>query len=67
MIPKDAQNWLNGIIAARFTEDAKTVAERQWQKPKLAPKPQQPCDVGLFSNEANQLDLVEMLQEPTND
>ena len=28
--------------------------------------PQLPCDHGLFSDEANQLDLVEMLQDPTN-
>ena len=51
----------------RLATDQRTVAERQWAKPKLAPKPQQPCDVGLFSDDANQLDLVEMLQEPTND
>ena len=51
----------------RLATDQRTVAERQWRKPKLAPKPQQPCDVGLFSDDANQLDLVEMLQEPTND
>lgn len=30
-------------------------------------KPQQPCDVGLFSDEADQLDLVEMLQDPVED
>lgn len=30
-------------------------------------KPQMPCDHGLFSDEAAQLDLVEMLQEPTNE
>lgn len=47
--------------------DQKTVAERQWQKPKLARKPQQPCDHGLFSDEAMQLDLVEMLQDPAED
>ncbi len=29
-------------------------------------KPQKPCDVGLFSDEADQLDLVEMFQDPTN-
>jgi hypothetical protein len=46
----------------RLATDEKTVAERQWQKPKLAPKPQQPCDHGLFSDEAMQLDLVEILK-----
>lgn len=30
-------------------------------------KPQQPCDVGLFSDEADQLDLVEMFQDPAED
>jgi hypothetical protein len=51
----------------RLATDQRTVAERQWQKPTLAPKPQQPCDIGLFSDDANQLDLVEMLHDPTND
>ena len=32
-----------------------------------ATKPQLPCDVGLFSDEANQLDLIEMLQEPLDE
>jgi len=30
-------------------------------------KPQLPADHGLFSDEANQLDLIEMFMEPTND
>jgi hypothetical protein len=30
-------------------------------------KPQKPCDHGLFSDDAAQLDLVEMLQEPVDD
>ncbi len=51
----------------RLATDQKTVAERQWQKPLMAPKPQQPCDHGLFSDEALQLDLVEMFMDPTND
>jgi hypothetical protein len=29
-------------------------------------KPQQACDIGLFSDDAAQLDLVEMFQQPTN-
>jgi hypothetical protein len=36
-------------------------------KPLLSPKPQQPCDIGLFSDDANQLDLIEMLMEPVED
>ena len=31
------------------------------------PAMQLPCDIGLFSDDALQLDLVEMFQEPTND
>jgi hypothetical protein len=27
-------------------------------------KPQAPCDVGLFSDDADQMDLVEMFQDP---
>lgn len=50
-----------------IASDQKTGAERKWQAPKLAPKPQKPCDHGLFSDECDQLDLVEMFQEPTND
>jgi hypothetical protein len=30
-------------------------------------KAQQPCDVGLFSDEADQLDLCEMFQDPAED
>ena len=51
----------------RLATDQKTVAERKWQTPKLAPKPQKAMDIGLFSDDANQLDLVEMFQDPTND
>lgn len=40
--------------------DQKTVAERQWLKPALAPKPQKPCDHGLFSDDAKQIDLLDL-------
>jgi hypothetical protein len=30
-------------------------------------KPQVPCDIGLFSDDADQMDLVEMFQEPVED
>jgi hypothetical protein len=30
-------------------------------------KPQIPCDVGLFSDEADQLDLIEMFQDAIDD
>lgn len=35
----------------------KTVAERQWRKPKLAPVAQKQCDHGLFSDDAKQSEL----------
>lgn len=47
--------------------DEKTVAERKWRQGLKPAKPQQPSDVGLFSDDKDQLDLVEMFQEPTND
>lgn len=32
-------------------------------KPMRGRKPQKPCVIGLFSDDANQLDLVEMFQD----
>lgn len=51
----------------RIAADQKIVAERKWLKPCTATKPQKACDHGLFSDEAAQLDLVEMLQNPVED
>jgi hypothetical protein len=56
---------LNPIAA-----DQKTVAERKWQAGRKPAKPQKPCDIGLFSDDALQADLdliVEMFQQPTNE
>jgi hypothetical protein len=42
---------------ASLATDQKTVAERKWKeglKPAVA---QKPCDVGLFSDDANQKEL----------
>lgn len=47
--------------------DQREVAERKWRAPRLAAKPQKPCDHGLFGDEIAQLDLCEMFQEPTNE
>ncbi len=33
----------------------------------IAKRAQAPCDIGLFSDEADQLDLVEMFQDPAED
>jgi hypothetical protein len=49
-------NPMRGIFN-HIAADQKTVAERQWQKPTLAPKPQAPCDIGLFSDDSKQKDL----------
>ena len=35
--------------------------------PIKAPKPQRACDIGLFSYEADQLDLCEMFQDSTDE
>lgn len=35
--------------------------------PIKAAKPQKACDIGLFSDEADQLDLVEMFQDQPED
>jgi hypothetical protein len=44
-------------IFNHIAADQKTVAERTWQKPTLAPKPQAPCNIGLFSDDSKQQDL----------
>jgi hypothetical protein len=51
----------------RLAADQKTVAERKWRAPAKPSRPQAPCDIGLFSDEADQLDLVEMFQDSTEE
>lgn len=50
----------------RLATDEKTVTERKWRAGLKPRKPQLPADHGLFSDERDQLDLVEMFQDPTN-
>jgi len=51
----------------RLATDQKTIAERKWRSA-LKPKREQiPCDHGLFSDEMDQLELIEMCMEPTNE
>lgn len=50
-----------------LAHDQRTLAERKWRDGTKPSKPQKACDIGLFSDDAAQLDLVEMFQEPTND
>lgn len=45
----------------------KTLAERKWRASNKPAQVQLPCDVGLFSDDHLQLDLVEMLQNPAHD
>jgi hypothetical protein len=44
--------------------DERTIAQRKWLEALRPTKPQVACDHGLFSDEALQLDLVEMFQDP---
>jgi hypothetical protein len=46
--------------------DERTMAERRWCAGSKPRAPQLPCDVGLFGDDHLQLDLVEMLMDPTN-
>ena len=58
---------LSGLQLDRMARDERTIAERKWAAPKLAAKPQQPMDIGLFGDSMDQLELdVEMFQDPTN-
>lgn len=45
------------IAMPPLATDQRTVAERKWQSPTVADKPQRPCDHGLFSDEHRQLEL----------
>lgn len=47
--------------------DIKGVLRLKAAAPIMAPKPQKPCDIGLFSDEADQLDLVEMFMDSTEE
>ena len=42
---------LSGLQLDRLARDERTTAERKWAAPKLAAKPQQPCDHGMFGDE----------------
>jgi hypothetical protein len=46
----------------RLSQDQKTVAERKWRERKLAPKPQQQCSIGLFSDDSKQTDMLDLLK-----
>ena len=46
--------------------DERTVAERKWAAGLKPAAPQLPPDHGLFSDDKDQLELIEMFQDPTN-
>ena len=45
-------------------EPSKLLLQRRANAPLRPAKEQQPCDVGLFSEDASQLDLCEVLRNP---
>jgi hypothetical protein len=55
--PADPQHVLPGADKA---SDA-IMARRAAEKPLQARVPQQPCDIGLFSNDAAQADLLHLI------
>ena len=51
------------ILNADLREDQAELAQRYADQPLRPAKPQLPADHGLFSDEANQLDLIEMFMD----
>lgn len=41
-----------------LNEDERQLAEQRWRARMLAPSNQKPCDIGLFSDDMRQLDLL---------
>jgi hypothetical protein len=58
---------LQGVIPGAEATTLAAVAQKRASEPLRAKASQLPCDHGLFGDEHLQLDLVELLQEPTND
>lgn len=54
-------------IPSLFEPDIAGLLRQKAAAPIKPRKPQQPCDHGLFSDEADQLDLVEMFQDHVDD
>lgn len=55
---------LPGQIDIPQTEErAAALARLKAAAPLRPSKPQKPCDVGLFSDEADQMDLIEMFMD----
>jgi len=67
ILPSDKPRGPDFRLLNPLHVDQATLAQRKANAPLLAPKPQKPLDIGLFSDEANQLDLIEMLVDPVED
>ena len=50
-----------------ISRDQRTIAERKWRAPLKPAAPQLPCDAGLFGDDMNQLEMVEMFMPPPLD
>jgi hypothetical protein len=58
---KSRFKWSIGLFAD--PPQAKSFVQREADKPMLPDKPQQPCDLGLFSDDAAQTDLVDITRK----
>ena len=58
---------LQGVIPGAEATTLAAVAKRRILEPLRPTVPQLPADEGLFGDEHLQLDLIEQLQDPTND
>jgi hypothetical protein len=50
-------------VFRRRADDERIMAEREWKAGLKPAKPQEPCDHGLFGDEARQLALTELVAE----
>lgn len=57
----------NALFAAQTAPDAAGLLRQKAAAPIKPRKPQAPCDVGLFSDDPDQLDLVSWLTEQTEE
>ena len=58
--PRDQMNDREETLPVfrRRADDERIVAEREWKAGLKPTKPQEPCDHGLFGDEAKQLELT---------
>lgn len=52
---------LAGQAELTLPNEAESLAKRKAAEPLRPEKEQRPCDIGLFSDEANQIDLEDLL------